>query len=133
MNFNLKIDWSLFMSSSVIRTLSIFTSHPPLQPVVNVELDRLREREKALQAENLRLREEKLELQAAAEVGQSEVPLLKERVAELQKYTELLKVEKAALEGHTDRSLASTTSSIGNLRRVSPVLILFPCVPCVTA
>ncbi len=82
-------------------------------------MDRLRERERSLQNENLRLKEENIELKVAADAGQSELPLLKERVNELQKYTELLKSEKAALEGHTDRSLASTTSSIGNLRRVS--------------
>ncbi|CAH1800117.1 unnamed protein product [Owenia fusiformis] len=79
----------------------------------------LQEREGNLQKKVLKLSEENIELRFEAEQAKKDIPRLKERVADLQKYVEVLKAEKSALElGTSSRSMGSLGSPNSSLRRI---------------
>nr|AKN21708.1 NPHP6 [Schmidtea mediterranea] len=76
------------------------------------------EKEKAMQKEIMRLNGDNLELKFEAEAARKEIPRLKEKVTDQKKFIDLLKSEKEALEGKSNRSLESSASTMSNIKRV---------------
>ncbi|PAA56734.1 hypothetical protein BOX15_Mlig006149g4, partial [Macrostomum lignano] len=87
------------------------------KPEFSVEVERMREKQRQLETQLTGLTRENTDLTFEVDQARRDLPRLKERVAHLTKYVELLKQEKAQLEaaGNTARS---STSSTSNIRRI---------------
>ncbi|KAK7503000.1 hypothetical protein BaRGS_00005626, partial [Batillaria attramentaria] len=77
------------------------------------EYQRLFEKNQELQREVLRLSEENMELRFEAEGARKDIPRMKERITDLQKYVEALKYENSQLSGDSARSAASSIKRVG--------------------
>ncbi|XP_070190390.1 centrosomal protein of 290 kDa-like [Littorina saxatilis] len=97
-----------------IEQLERALAHRPKEGGVDVnEYQRLFEKNQELQREVLRLSEESMELRFEVEAARKDVPRMKERISDLQKYVEALKHENAHLSGDSARSAASSIRRFG--------------------
>ncbi|XP_071113169.1 centrosomal protein of 290 kDa-like [Haliotis cracherodii] len=80
--------------------------------VTTIEYQKLFEKNQDLQRQVLKLSEENIELRFEAEQARKDLPRMKDRIKDLQRYADALKMENAQLSGDTARSLGSSNTSI---------------------
>ncbi|KAL8608881.1 hypothetical protein ACOMHN_056045 [Nucella lapillus] len=97
-----------------VEQLERALAHRPKDGGVEVqEYQRLFGKNQELQKEVLRLSEEAMELRFETEASRKDIPRMKERISDLQKYVEALKQENAQLSGDSARSAASSIRRVG--------------------